>query len=325
MRDAKSELRRILFSIVATNVPIERQSTVSNMIGEVLNGFIIREDNTCAEDKTSALIEDYRSNLILSGKSEGTIAQYIREVQKFSRFINKDVRLATARDIKGFLAEAQDRGCSMTYLETKRTWLQSFYVWMENNDEIVKSPFRSITPIKCKKVEKIPFSSVELDKLRQACANVRERALLELLVSSGLRINEMIHVRPCDIDWQSLSIHVAEGKGGKERTTYMTEVSAVHLKAYLKDNLGLYLFRTRSGYLTADGARSILKTIGERAGVSNVHPHRCRRTFATQMVERGMPIQELQVLMGHSSIETTTGYVYQSKQRIESSYKRYAT
>ena len=324
MRNAREEFRKALDSVIAMTVAPDKQTIALTMVSAIVDRYVIQDDDLGDEGHNGRILDQYVQHLSLSGKSEKTIRMYQYAVKGFIGYLSKDVRRATAKDIRGYLASIKAKGVSNSYVDTRRAWLSSFYSWLEATDEIVKSPMRAIAPIKVTKEVKQPFSSVEIDKMRAACNNPRERATLEVLLSSGVRVNEFVHLKQEDINWSTLSVHVREGKGGKERITYLSEVAAVHLREHLKDEDSEYLISWRGNPMHTDGIRDMLKRIGSRAGVGDVHPHRFRRTFATSMVDRGMPVNELQPLMGHSNIDTTMTYVYQSEKKIETAYKRYA-
>lgn len=197
------------------------------------------------------------------------------------------------------------------------------------DDEIIqKNPLVKIKPIKVPKEIRTAFSDVEMDALRSACKSVKERALVEFLVSTGVRVSELTGMKVEDVNLENLSVHVIHGKGDKERMTYTTPVAAKHLIAYLrsrKEKGSIMLFCNREGgMLSTRWIQLLLKKIGARAGVENVHPHRFRRTFATNLSKRGMEIQEIQKLLGHANINTTMIYVSTDDSMIKASYSRYS-
>ncbi len=324
MRNAKEELRAALHSVVSMTVEPAKQTLALTRISASVDRYIIQDDEIRGEEHNERLLEHYVQQLSLAGKSEKTIRMYRYAVRGFMTYIAKDLRRATSKDIREYLASIKTKGVSNSYVDTRRAWLSSFYTWLEATDEIVKSPMKAIAPIKVEKEIKQPFSAVEIDKLRAACRTSKERATIEVLLSSGVRVNEFVHLKQEDLNWSTLSLHVKEGKGGKERITYLSEIAAMHLRNYLRFAKSEYMFSWRGQMLRTEAIRNMLHRIAERAGVEDVHPHRFRRTFATSLVDRGMPVNELKPLMGHSNIDTTMTYVYQSEKKLESSYKRYA-
>ena len=185
----------------------------------------------------------------------------------------------------------------------------------------------NIPPIKYADKVRMPFSAVEIDMLRRACGSLKERAIIETLLATGIRVSELTGLEVSDINFGDMSVHIRHGKGDKERTVYMNDLARTHLQEYLIkrgviSNMA-FLNRTGSG-IAPGGVRHILNEVGKRAGVDNVHPHRFRRTFATGLANRGMDIQEIKVLLGHSNIDTTLEYVYTSNEKAHASYLKYS-
>ena len=279
------------------------------------------------ESKNIHLMKLFGATKTLEGKSEKTIKAYLQELKKFLNFYGKDLTEVTSNDIKIYLALMQKRGCKNSTVENSRAYLSSFFSWMLEESYIEKNPSASIKPIKIKKEIKLPFSAVEIDKLRTNCKNEKERALIEFLLSTGARINEVVEMNIEDIDFDTLKVHIKNGKGDKERLIMMSSVAALHLKNYLDTrtdtNPALFVTQRDKIRMGADGARYLLRTIAEKAKLTNVHPHRFRRTFATTLSHRGMDISQIQKLLGHSNLDTTMKYVYVDDENTINTYKKY--
>ena len=190
---------------------------------------------------------------------------------------------------------------------------------------IERNPCDPIKPIKVPSEEKKAFSSEEIDTIRTICQSPYERALIETLLSTGLRINELCNLKLEDVDFDQLVVHVKNGKGGKDRTTFMTPVAKKYLVKYLKWNKhkSEYLFTTRLGCkYSTNGFGYTLRAMSKMCGI-HIHPHRFRRTLATDLARKGMPIQEIQKLLGHSKISTTQVYIETSVEKVEASYRQY--
>ena len=307
----------------------ETAGTVVEKIAMVLADYSV--DRAVTElvpydDTNDRILKRYIACLYIDGKSEGTIKQYRRTARKLAMASGKRFTDMGAYDIRAYLAGEKARGISNATLETTRANLSAFFQWMTVEDMIGKNPCMAIKPIKVKEEIRFAFSSVEMDLMRSACKSQKERALIEFLASSGVRVSELTSMQLSDIDIQRMTVHVKHGKGGKERTTYISEVAKEHLLAYVTDRKenGTHLFYNAKGLPMAQGGvRHILKEIGKRAGVEDVHPHRFRRTFATGRAARGMQVQEIQRLLGHSSIETTMEYVCVSDDQVKASYRQY--
>ena len=314
---------------LASLYPSEEINKIINKVTMVMNDYEIVErctDLVLLDDANERLIKRYCACLMVDGKSEKTIYQYKRTITRLSDFIHKPFTEMGAYDIRFYLACEKERGVSNGTLENNRASISAFFQWMTLEDVIPKNPMLTVKPIKCTDEIRKPFSDVEIDSLRSACKSLKERAIVELLLSSGVRVSELCDLKLADIDFNTLELHVLHGKDDKERCTYITPVAMNHLKKYLtnRNNGDEYVFINKNhGQLKPGGVRFILNKIAERAKVKNVHPHRFRRTFASGLASRGMPIQEIQILMGHSKMDTTLEYIFTDNERVKTSYKKY--
>ena len=328
-KDYRMQCVREVETNLACRYNAEEIAVISNIVVKALEGYELTErctDLVIRDDTNEKLIRRYRACLMVDGKSDKTAYQYIRTIRKLVEMIRRPLPEMGAYDVRYFLAMEQDRGISNSTLENNRSSILAFFQWMADEEIIPKNPISKIKPIKSPEEVKEAFSDVDMDALRSACKSLKERALLEFLVSTGVRVSELASMEVQDINFDTLSVHVIHGKGAKERMTYTTAVAAKHLISYLKSRKqdGTALFYNKKGEpLEAGGIRFILNTLAKRAGVDHVHPHRFRRTFATNLAKRGMEIQEIQRLLGHSNINTTMVYISTDDTRIQASYKRY--
>lgn len=323
-----SLVRDVETALVGSFTP-EQIVMISSAVTKALSNYEITDrctDLALLDDANEKLIKRYRACLMVDGKSEKTIYQYTRTIRKLSERIQKPFTEMGAYDIRFFLALEQERGVSGRTRENTRANLSAFFQWLVNDDIIPKNPIAKLKSIKYPDEVRQPFSDVEIDALRGACENLKERALIEMLLSTGVRVSELASMEVKDVNLNDLSVHVVHGKGAKERMTYTTSVSAKHLIAYLnnRDEKGTALFYNyRHEPLNAGGIRFVLSTISERAKVDDVHPHRFRRTFATGLAKRGMEVQKIQRLLGHSSINTTMQYITIDDTRIQAAYRQH--
>lgn len=304
--------------------------TVSDKIIMTLSKYEISE---CSEDTTPVsndneeLLSQFSACLNIDGKSQRTIYQYVRVCRKLSEVVKKPFGEMKTYDVRHFLAMEKERGISNTSLENTRSFLSSFFNWLVDEEIISKSPVSRITPIKCKEEVKAPFTDVEIDQLRCACTTKKERAIVELLLSSGVRVSELCAMRVKDIDLRAMTAKVTEGKGNRERITYITPLAAVHLTNYINEVSAkpddLLFKNNKKNNLKPGGVRYLLTRLGKRAGVSSTHPHKFRRTLATSLAKRGMDIQDIQAILGHKKIETTLMYVNLDDQKVQAAYKKY--
>lgn len=328
-KDYRMQFVKEVETSLACRYDPEEIAMISNMVVKALEGYELTERCTelaLRDDVNEKLIRRYRACLMVDGKSDKTAYQYTRTITKLSDMIRRPFTEMGAYDVRFFLAMEQERGVSNRTLENQRANISAFFQWMTADEIIPKNPVARIKPIKCVEEVKKPFSEVELDALRSSCQSLKERALIEMLVSTGVRVSELASMEIKDINLDTLSVHVIHGKGSKERITYTTPVAAKHLISYLRQRKedGPALFYNKNHEpIEPGGIRHILNTIADRAGVSNTHPHRFRRTFATNLSRRGMEIQEIQKLLGHSNINTTLVYVNTDDSKVQASYKRY--
>ena len=273
------------------------------------------------------LLKRYCGCLSVGGKSEKTIAHYRRTAQKLAAAVNKNFTDMGVYDIRLFLAMEKERGVSYRTLENTRANLSAFFQWLLQEDHITKNPCMNIPPIKYPDKVRMPFSPVEIDKLRRACRNTRERALIETLLATGVRVSELTDLEVSDINFPNMSVHVRHGKGAKERTVFMNDLAREYIQKYLMGRgfIDSHLFMNyKKEPIAPGGVRDLLKELGKHAEVENVHPHRFRRTFATGLADRGMDIQEIRKLLGHTDINTTLKYVYTSEENTHASYIKYS-
>lgn len=329
MSDCRNELMQsIEAALLLVSDPEEREDATRKILC-LLNDYEVTKrctDLTVYDDANDRIIKRYAACMSVDGKSQRTIEGYVRQIRRFAEFTGLRLTDAGIYDLRYYLACEKERGVSDRTLENSRSYLSTFYQWLAAEEIIPKNPCANLKPIKYTDKERKAFSAVELDALRHACSTLKERALIEMLVSTGARVSELTEMDMPDIDMATMSVHIRHGKGGKERTTYMTEVARLHLKKYLlsRGDNSSALFTGRSGdRITTGGVRFILREIGTRAGVETVHPHRFRRTFATNLASRGMPIQDIQRLLGHTNINTTMHYVCLDDTKVKVSYQQY--
>lgn len=329
MRDYRMDIIKAAEEQLASFLDQMEIYRVSDVLAKVLADYEVTErctDLALQDDGNERILRRYAACLTIDGKSEKTIYQYARSCKRLSDAVGKPYTEMGVYDIRYFLACEKGRGISNTSLENTRANISAFFQWLTVEEIIPRNPCAAVKTIKTKKEIREAFSDIEIDALRSACRSKKERALIEVLLSTGIRVSELSEMDAVDIDFSTLSVHVRHGKGGKERLTYITAVASSRLHEYLdsRPNDGPALFYNKNGErLCAGGIRCILNTLAKRAGVNNVHPHRFRRTFATRLAARGMEIQEIQALLGHSNINTTMKYICVDNENVHASYKRY--
>jgi site-specific recombinase XerD len=328
-KDYRTEFIRTVETTLINHFDPEQVNLISNVLAKTLAEYEITDRCTSIEPYDGGnerIIKQYAACLIVDGKSKNTVAQYVRTCRKLSETIGKPLTEMNAYDVRFFLAKEMERGISDQSRENQRANLSAFFQWMVNEEIIPKNPIAQIKPIKCHQEVKKAFSDIEIDALRSACKSLKERALIEFLLSTGARVSEVAEMKVQDVNIETLSVHILHGKGDKERITYTTAVGMKHLLAYIhsRKETGDALFYSKNHEpIRTSGIRFILNNVAKRAGVSNVHPHRFRRTFATNLSKRGMAVQEIQKLMGHANINTTLVYIATDDSMVQASYKKY--
>lgn len=297
----------------------------NRILGEVLSESL---GITKAETDES-LVHRFVNAKTVQGRSKRTIHQYVDAIKRFSKFSGIPLALATADDIRSFLGDMMARGISQVTVGNYKRFLSSFYQWCEDEDVIAKSPMKKVGVIKTPKIVKKPFSDKEIELLRIECTDMRDRAIFEMLLSSGARVSELIGMNRSELDMASNSIIVL-GKGNKERLVYFSDAAKVRIKNYLEtrndSNDALFVSsQLRNGTYIRIGAsrvEKIMQDLGQRAGVENCHPHRFRRTMATNAIKRGMPIEQVQKLLGHEDLKTTMRYAIVDQELVATNARR---
>jgi len=264
-----------------------------------------------SQDNEHYLAEFIRAKTV-ENLSRRTIKYYEETLRKLLEYMGKPVRMIDASDIRRALSWGIERGCSPVTVNNERRCLSTFFQWLENEDVIRKSPVKRVKSLKEEKVDKKPFSDEEIERIRDSCNSIRAKAIVELLLSSGMRVSEMCGLDRDDIDLNSRECEVL-GKGSKRRTCYFSAAAKLYIARYLgervDDNPALFVSANgRASRCKPGGIETMMRKIGKSAGVSNVHPHRFRRTFATNNLRRGMRLEEIQQLLGHENMDTTLIY-----------------
>lgn len=262
---------------------------------------------------------------LVEGRSKKTIEHYLYVINSFRKTDSTPIDKLSVYNLRQFLSKEKDRGISDTTLKADREVLSAFFGWVTREGILSHNPMANLNPIKYRKEIKVPYSDVDLEKLKEACDNDRDKALVAFLGSTGCRISEVCGLNRDDIDFQNMECTVL-GKGNKERTVYIDPVCALQLQKYFasrKDNSPALFAGRQTERITPHGVRERLNKIAKIASVENVYPHRFRRTFATKLLNHGMPIQEVKTLLGHEKIDTTMAYVYVDKANVKNSYRRY--
>ncbi len=264
----------------------------------------------------------------IEGCSERTIKYYETTVHALLREVDIPIRQMTTEVIRNYLSTYQERsGCSKVTIDNIRRNLSSFFSWLEEEDHILKSPVRRIHKIRTKKVVKEIISDESLELLRDECCGKRDLAIIDILISTGMRVGELVNLDIADVDFEEREC-VVYGKGDKERKVYFDARTKLHLQNYLSDRTDSNeaLFVTLDApheRLKISGVESRLRKLGRKLQLNRIHPHKFRRTMATKAIDKGMPIEQVQRLLGHQQIDTTMQYAMVNQSNVKSSHRKY--
>ena len=264
----------------------------------------------------------------IEGCSERTLNYYETTIKTMVEKLSKKINSIETEDLRNYLSEYQAKNnCSKVTIDNVRRILSSFFAWLEDEDYIMKSPVRRIHKVKATQTVKETYTDEELEEMRDACVEIRDLAMVDFLASTGVRVGELVNLDRVDIDMQERSC-VVLGKGGKEREVYFDARTKIHLQNYLNtrtdNNSALFVSLLRPyDRLKISGVEIRLRELGKRINIKKIHPHKFRRTMATKAIDKGMPIEQVQVLLGHRKIDTTLQYAMVNQNNVRNSHKRF--
>lgn len=274
------------------------------------------------------LIDKFISAKEIEGCSKRTTKYYESTLLKMNSKLDKEITHMTTDNLRTYLTDYQKiNNCSKASVDNIRRNLSSFFSWLEEENYILKSPMKRIHKIKTDKVIKETYSDETLELLRDNCNNLRDLAIIDILASTGMRVGELVKLNINDIDFENREC-VVFGKGNKERPVYFDARTKIHLKNYLNsrtdDNSALFVsLDAPYDRLKISGVEIRLRKLGRRLGIQKVHPHKFRRTVATKAIDKGMPIEQVQSLLGHSQIDTTMHYAMVNQNNVKESHRKY--
>jgi len=322
-------IQNIMIGMQHILTPDQMISLKTVLLHELTNMDIINLNNS---QDTSIDNEKVLSQFIaakgIEGCSNRTLHYYLYELRRFNAKINKDIRIVNSDEIRIYLSQMETKGTvSNISINNTRRILSSFYNWLEDEEIIIRSPVKKVHKIKAPLIIKTPFSDDEIEALKSTCADrVRDLAIIELFCSSGMRVGELVKLDRKDINFSERSC-IVFGKGAKEREVYFDAATKKHLMLYLQNRTdkedALFISKRRSTRIAISGIESMIRIVGNIAGVNKSHPHRFRHTMATKAIEKGMHVEYLQKLLGHVSIDTTLRYANVSQSSVKSAHRKY--
>lgn len=293
-----------------------------------LHGVEITQSDQQHEQEHTDVVAAFIAAKRIEGCSEKTLTYYQNTIEAMTDAINKPVQRITTDDIRQYLTAYQTkRKSSRVTIDNIRRILATFYSWLEDEDYIVKSPVRRIHKVKTAKVIKETYTDEMLEHMRDNCNSLRDLAIIDLLASSGMRVGELVALNRDDINFNEREC-VVFGKGNKERLVYFDARTKIHLQNYLEsrtdDNTALFVtLRTPHNRLQIGGVEMRLRQLGRMLCIPKVHPHKFRRTLATSAIDKGMPIEQVQQLLGHQKIDTTMHYAMVKQQNVKLAHRKY--
>lgn len=304
---------------------------VSSSIKDVLAKYEINKkasNEERREKENTELLETFLSAKKIEGCSDKTIHYYQSSIVKLLKGLSKCIKEICTNDIRRYLADIQEKNdLSKVTIDNLRRIFSSFFSWLEDEDYIAKSPVRRIHKVRTDTLVKEVLSDENIETLRDSCKEPRDLAMIDLLLSTGVRVGELVKINRTDIDFQERQCKVF-GKGNKEREVYFNARTKIHLQRYLEsrtdDNPALFVSLAKPHTrLTISGVEMRLRKLGKEAHLYEVHPHKFRRTLATMAIDRGMPIEQVQKLLGHVRIDTTLHYAMVNQQNVKMAHRKF--
>lgn len=297
-----------------------------------LSGYEIqRRTDSATEDastENTRLTDAFLSAKRIEGCSEKSLSYYRKTIETMSEKIGKGITHITTNDLRSYLTDYQtERKSSKVTIDNIRRILSSFFSWLEDEDYILKSPVRRIHKVKTAVTIKETYTDEALETMRDHCDSLRDLALIDMLASTGMRVGELVLLNRDDINFEEREC-VVFGKGSKERMVYFDARTKIHLQNYLAqrtDSNNALFVSLKAPYerLQIGGVESRLRELGKRLSLPRVHPHKFRRTLATMAIDKGMPVEQLQRLLGHQRIDTTLQYAMVKQSNVKIAHRKY--
>ena len=313
----------IINSVLAEMQPILKASQLKRLKDALNRAFEPKQNET-----NETLLRTFLTAKEVEGCSTKTLQYYDDTLVRALATIDKPIGAIESDDLRRYLNDYETtRHTSKVTIDNIRRIMSSFFSWLEDEDYIVKSPVRRIHRVKTAQLAKETLSDEELETLRDVCENERDLAVVDLLASTGMRIGELVRLDIADVDLQEREC-IVTGKGDKQRPVYFDARTKLRLMEYLgtrsDDSSALFVsLDSTAKRVTVSGMELRLRNLGKKAGVSRVYPHKFRRTLATHAIDKGMPIEQVQRLLGHAKIDTTMHYAMVNQNNVKASHRRY--
>lgn len=306
----------------------EQMSQLRKVLDYTFRDINVSSKNNEECSGNSELIDIFLSAKKVEGCSDKSMHYYQSTLNNAIRKIGKNIRHITTDDLRSYLNDYQlTSGATKVTVDNIRRILSSFFSWLEDEDYIVKSPVRRIHKVKVGKTVKETYSDEDLEQMRDHCEGIRDLALIDLLASTGMRVGELVKLNRNDIDFDNREC-IVTGKGDKQRRAYFDARTKIHLQRYfverIDDNPALFVsLLAPYDRLQISGVEIRLRRLGRELNIPKVHPHKFRRTLATMAIDKGMPIEQVQHLLGHQSLDTTLQYAMVNQTNVKMSHRKF--
>ena len=327
----EKELIQRISSAMDSLLEDEAKAQLENILHQVLVNYNITKRLTTKEQQDEnnlAMLNMFVSAKKVEGCSDRSLKYYETTIKKMLSTVDKRLHDITTNDLRDYLCDIKEiRGTSKVTIDNIRRIFSSFFSWLEEEDYIVKSPVRRIHKVRTDTLIKEIISDESLEQLRDSCHEIRDLAMIDLLASTGMRVGELVKMNISDVDFQERQC-IVFGKGSKERLVYFNARTKIHLQNYLNsrndDNPALFIsLKHPFNRLSINGVEVRLRKLGREIKMQKIHPHKFRRTLATTAIDRGMPIEQVQRLLGHVKIDTTLQYAMVNQQNVKISHRRF--
>ena len=325
---SRTQLMKELSKVVGHYVNADKMDEIMAALSEKVSLFSIEQDQAPvgSDSETEDLLQAFLSAKEVEGRSPKTLSRYAYICRRALKRMGAPIRDVSVYHLRKYFAEEKARGVADSTLDGNREVLSSLFGWLHKEGLLRADPTANLGTIKVQKKVRKPYSQTDIEKLKEKCKSTRDKAIICLLMSTGCRVGEICGLDRDSLDFVNKEVTVL-GKGNKERTVFLDDVSVMLLTRYLtqrKDNEPALFIGKRHERLTPSGIRAMLKILAEKAGVENAHPHRFRRTLATNLIDHGMEIQNVAQILGHEKLDTTMKYIYTSKGELKNQYRKFA-
>lgn len=325
----KELFKQKILSQMSDSLNFQQMELLEFVLRQNIESLNIRDLTEKALNETPInLLQSFLSAKKIEGCSEKSLKYYFSTIEALLNKLNKNISDISTNDLRLYLSDYQNKNnSSKVTIDNIRRIFSSFFSWLEDEDYILKSPVRRIHKVKTAKTIKEILTDEDIEKLRDNSQNIRDLSIIEILSSTGMRVGELVKINIKDIDFQERSC-IVTGKGSKQREVYFDARAKIHLLEYINqrkdNNEALFVSHSKPNKrLTINSIETILRKLGKKCNINKVHPHKFRRTLATMAIDKGMPIEQVQKLLGHTKIDTTMHYAMVNQINVKMAHRKF--